>query len=151
MKLFLKKYLSDEELKAVAAKITEAERNTSGEIRVSIRHSRSLNERKLSLHELALKEFTHLNMQKTAGRTGVLILLLMSERKFHVIADEGIHKKVQEGAWDRIAESMSTHFRAGNFSRGICDAVDAVGAELKKHFPSQTNNRDELPNDVIER
>ena len=151
MKIFIKKYLSDEDLKAVSARIAEAERNTSGEIRVSIRHHRSWGEGKLSLHELTLKEFTRLDMEKTKERTGVLILLLMSERKFQIIADEGIHKKVGQATWDSIAESMSEHFKQGNFSKGIGNAVDAVGAELKKHFPARTDDRDELSNDVVER
>lgn len=147
----LKKYLSEEGIKAVTARIAAAEKQTSGEIRVAIRHRRQLGEGKLTLHDLALKEFTRLGMEKTKERTGVLIFLLLSERKFQIIADEGIHAKVAEGTWDRIAASMGEHFRAGNFAAGICDAVDAVGIELKEHFPGRPGDTDELSNDIIER
>jgi uncharacterized membrane protein len=151
MKFLLKKYLSKEDLQTISAKISEVEQRTSGEIRVVLRHKRHWNERKRSLHELAFAEFHRLGMQNTTHRTGVLILLLMSERKFHIIADEGIHTKVEDGAWDRIAASMSAHFKEKNFAKGICHAVEAVGIELGKYFPRGTEDRHELPNDVVER
>ncbi len=151
VKILLKKYLSSAELKEVSDKIAEAERTTSGEIRVSIRHRRAWRERKLSVSDLTLSEFRRLGMHATKERTAVLILLLISERKFHIMADEGIHKKVEDGTWDRIAASMSAHFKEGHFGRGLCDAVDAVAVELTKYFPRRADDRDELPNDVVER
>jgi uncharacterized membrane protein len=100
MNLFIKKILSKKELTDLSAVITKAEKNTSGEIRVVVRHRRYLKERKLSLHDLALGEFCRLGMEKTRDKTGVLIFLLISERKFHIVADEGINTKVTEGTWD---------------------------------------------------
>lgn len=150
MNWFSKKYLSDEELKSLSAVISEAEKSTSGEIRVVVRHRRHWNERSLSLHELALLEFSKLGMEKTKDRTGVLILLLLSERAFQIIADEGIHKKVEDGTWDRIAGRMSLHFKEGKFSDGIAEAVKAVGEILSKHFPRTRDDRNELSNQVVE-
>lgn len=151
MKSFLKKILPDDDIRKISAKIAEVENQTSGEIRLSIRHHRDWNERKLSLRDLALKEFTHLGMHDTKDRTGVLILLLMSERKFQIIADEGINAKVADGTWDHVAASMASCFKEGNFGQGICDAVDAVGNELKTYFPRKSDDRDELSNEIIER
>ena len=145
---FLKEYLSEEQLRLIASKIAEAERNTDGEIHISIRHRRNWNERRLSLHELTLKEFHRLGMYKTAKHTGVLILLLFNERKFHIIADKGIHAKVAAGTWDRIADTVSTHFRQGNFLQGIFAAVDTVGSELQKHFPRTPGDENEISNKV---
>ena len=145
---FLKKYLSEEQLRLIASKIAEVERETDGEIHISIRHRRNWNERRLSLHELTLKEFHLLGMYKTAKHTGVLILFLFNERKFHIIADEGIHAKVAEGTWDKIADTASSHFRQGNFLQGIFAAVDAVGSELQKHFPYTSGDKNEMSNKV---
>lgn len=147
----IRQYLSDAEIKSITAKIAEAEEATSGEIRVSIRHRREWGEKKLSLRDLALKEFSRLGMRKTRDRTGVLIFLLMSERQFQIIADEGIHTKVTEGTWDRVAAAMTAHFRQGNFGQGICDGVAAVGEELKVFFPRKSDDRNELPDDVVQR
>lgn len=134
----------------LSAVITEAEKKTSGEIRVVIRHRRHLKERKLSLHDLALSEFYRLGMEKTRDKTGVLIFLLISERKFHIVADEGIHTKVTEGTWDRIAENMTHHFKSGKFFDGIVKAINSVAGELSKHFPRKSDDTDELPNEVVE-
>ncbi len=150
VKFLVKKYLSKQDLETVSAKIAEVERQTSGEIRVAIRHRRYWNERKLSLHELALKEFSRLGMQQTKHNTGVLILLLTSERKFHIIADKGIHARVEDGAWDRIAADMSAHFRDGNFVKGLSYAIETVGNELKQHFPRTSGDDNELSNEIIE-
>ena len=150
MHVFVKNILSREELKDLAEIITEAEKFSSGQIRVVIRHRRHWKERQLSLHELAVREFHRLGMEKTREKTGVLILLLLSERRFQIIGDEGIHSKVDEKTWDRIAHTMTNHFGTGKFFNGIAEAIHAVGEELGRHFPRTKNDTDELPNDVIE-
>ena len=150
MKFLIRKYLSKADLKTISEKIADTESKTSGEIRVVLRHRRSWRERKLSLDEIALAEFTRLGMQRTKDRTGVLVLLLMSERKFHIIADEGIHTKVESGTWDRIAVEMSSQFKEGKFAQGISAGVEAVGRELSAFFPRKLDDHDELSNEVVE-
>jgi len=148
---FFKRYLSSDDRKTLAAEIAQAERTCSGEIRVVFRHHRHWNERKLSVHELAVREFHLLGMEKTVQRTGVLIFLMLSDRKFQIIADSGIHAKVEEGTWDEIAQALSGHFREGKYLGGLRKAVVSVGAVLTQHFPIEPGDNDELPNDVIER
>ena len=145
----LKRYLKKDDLKFLSGKIAGAEQRTNGEIRIVLRHRRHWNERSLSLHELALREFYHLGMHKTPHRTGVLILLLLAERKFQIIADEGIHAKVPDGTWDSIAAVMSEHFKKGNYRDGLAKASEAVGGVLARHVP-RTDERDRLSNDVVE-
>ena len=150
MDLFKNKYLSKVDIKSLSGVIADAEKNTSGEIRVVIRQRRHWKERKLSLHELTLNEFYRLGMQNTRDKTGVLILLLLSERKFQIIADEGIHKKVEDGKWDKIAGSMTDYFIKGNYFEGIAETIRAVGEELAKYFPRKADDTDELSNEIIQ-
>jgi uncharacterized membrane protein len=150
MSLKLKKYLTKSELEVLSTDIAKAEKNTSGEIRVVVRHRRHWKERKLQLHDIALNEFHRLGMEKTRDRTGVLIMLLLSERKFQIVADEGIHTKVEEGTWERLASSMCNHFKGGKFYQGISETICAVGSELAKHFPRKPDDTDELSNEIIE-
>jgi len=145
-----KKYLTKSELHSLSSVIAEAEKNTSGEIRVIIRRHRHWKERKLSIHELTLGEFHRLGMEKTRDRTGVLILLLLSEKKFQIIADEGIHTKVQDGTWSKVAGLMNRHFQQGQFYEGIAEAIRAVGNKLTEHFPKKSDDTNELPNEIIE-
>src|SRR5260221_661754 len=145
-----KRILSDDDLRILSEKIAEAEAATSGEIRVVVRHARHWKERSLTLHELALGEFHKLNMDKTGGRTGVLILLLVPEKSFQIIGDQGIHARVKDGTWASVADSMSAHFKKGNFREGLTEAIARVGAELSEHFPRTPGPSNRLPNDVIE-
>ena len=150
MKLFPKKYLSKEDLRAISNAIAEVEKNISDEIRVVARHQRHRKEKALSLHDLALREFYHLGMEKTRDRTGVLILILFAERKFQIVADEGIHARVEEGTWETLAAKMSSHFKDGKYRDGIIHVIQEAGSLLARHFPHRTGDTNELPNDVIE-
>ncbi|MDD8018650.1 MAG: TPM domain-containing protein, partial [Bacteroidota bacterium] len=79
MSFFSKNLLTKEEMKLVSDTIAEAEKKTIGEIRVSIRKARRFKERKLSIYDLAVKNFHELGMANTKDHTGVLIYLLMSD------------------------------------------------------------------------
>ena len=144
----VKKLFTNDDLLAIAAAISEAEKATSGEIRVSVRQKRKWGERKLSLDALARKEFLHLGMAKTDQRTGILIFLLLSERKFYIFADEGIHSKVETDTWVKIAQNVSEHFTQKNFKHGVIRGVKEVGAVLAKHVPSTKDDKNELSNEV---
>lgn len=148
MTTHVRKFLPEAELHAIARLIDEQERDTSGQIRVSIRQHRSRKERGLSIEELARKEFHSLGMTKTSHRTGILIFLLLEDKKFHIFADEGIHAKVSEGTWQTIANEMARHFSEKRFHEGLLHRIRAVGAELKRHFPRKPGDRNELPNSV---
>lgn len=142
--------MNKEDLKFLSERIAGAESRTAGEIRVAVRHRRHWKERSLSVHDLALREFYRLGMDKTERRSGVLILVLLSERKFQIIADEGIHSRVDAGTWDAIASEMTGHFRKGNIRDGIAAAIDRVGEALTRHLPRSPHQTDQLSNEVIE-
>ncbi|RPI04625.1 MAG: TPM domain-containing protein [Ignavibacteriae bacterium] len=148
MKNLVKQILSNEDLTAIASAIGTAEKTTAGEIRVSIRQKRKWRERKQSLEELARQEFHMLGMTKTKDRTGILVFLLLEDKKFYILADEGIHSQVADGVWDTIAKEMSEHFSQKNFRLGIVHGVQSVGAELSKYFPRKSDDTNELPDDV---
>ena len=148
MKNLVKKLFTKEDLAAIASAIGEAEKTTAGEIRVSVRQKRRWRERKLTIEEIARREFQLLGMTKTKDRTGILIFLLLQDKKFYILADEGINSKVEEGAWNKIADEMSSHFSQKNFRAGMIHGVQAVGEALSKFFPRKSDDTNELPNDV---
>ena len=148
MKNLVKQMFTQEDLAAIATAIGEAEKTTAGEIRVSIRQRRKWREKKRSLEELARQEFHLLGMTNTKGRTGILIFLLLEDKKFYILADDGIHAKVEDGTWVKIAHEMSDHFSRKNFRLGIIHGIKSVGGELSKFFPRKADDTNELPNDV---
>ncbi|MBI5463719.1 MAG: TPM domain-containing protein [Ignavibacteriales bacterium] len=146
--LHAKHILSKDDLHAVTEAIRAAERKSSGEIRVEIRQRRHRKERALSIEQIARREFVSLGMTKTKGRTGILIFLLLEDRKFQILADQGIHEKVDDSVWAELANHMSKHFAHGEFRRGLVRTVEAVGDLLAQHFPRSSADRNELPDDV---
>jgi uncharacterized membrane protein len=141
-------YLNDDELLRISNKIKEMEALTSGEIRVSIKEKKHFRQRKRTTHELAQQEFFRLKMNDTRDKTGILIYLILKERKFHILADEGINVKVPENTWDIISNQMQEKFRKGYFCEGILNGVESVAKILSEHFPIKTDDKNELSNKV---
>jgi uncharacterized membrane protein len=140
--------LTRKERTSLAAAIAAIETATSGEVRIALHRKRGKDEAELSLHDLALRHFRRMGMDKTKNQTGVLIFLLLDERKMQILADAGIHKKVAEGAWDRIAAEMSAQFKDGELAGGLRAGLERVGGLLREHFPRQPGDRNELPDQV---
>lgn len=136
--------ISKEDLANLKATIAEAEKRTSGEIRVFIED----NAEDGPLDRAAFL-FAKLGMHRTDLRNGVLIYLDYEDRKFAIIGDKGIHEKVGDDFWDQIKIEMGRNFREGKFYEGLTQAVRETGIALEKYFPYSGSDRNELPNDVI--
>ena len=72
-----------------------------------------------SARERALDLFSHLRIWDTAHNNGVLIYLLLADRKVEIVADRGIDAKVGAAGWKKICAAMETDFKAGNFAGGV--------------------------------
>jgi uncharacterized membrane protein len=128
----------------VVAAIREAERVTSGEIRVSVAHFFWGD-----VEKTAEKAFRRLGMENTADRNGVLIFLVPSRKRFAILGDKGIHEKVGQAFWDDASACLSSHFRQGAFTDGLVEAIRMVGNGLATHFPSAGEaDRNELSDEV---
>jgi uncharacterized membrane protein len=146
--LHAKTILSSADLKEIADAIGVVEKNTSGEIRVSVRQQRERKEKGQSIEQLARREFVHLGMTKTNLRTGVLIFLLLEDRAFHILGDEGIHARIGDERWIAVSKQMADYFARKDFRGGILHAVAEVGKVLSTHFPRSIDDANELTNDV---
>jgi len=125
------------------AAVREAEKNTSGEIRVHLEyHARE------PVYGHAQKVFQRIGMTKTSERNGVLIFLATRNKKFAVLGDVGINEKVPEGFWNDVIEIMREHFKRDKFAEGISEAVLRIGEKLKACFPYQSNDKNELSDGI---
>jgi uncharacterized membrane protein len=123
--------------------IQDAERNTSGEVRVHL--EKTLED---SVLQEATRTFAKLEMHQTAARNGVLIFIAPEHRKFAIVGDEGINAIVGEDFWKEERDLLQIHFRKGTFADGICLAIAQVGEKLKAHFPFQEGDTNELPDEI---
>jgi uncharacterized membrane protein len=135
----------EEEQSRIRQAIENAEKATSGEIRICI-------EKKCSEEVLdrAATYFYRLGMDKTRLRNGVLIYLATVDRKFAIIGDKGINSVVPENFWDETKEKMLAEFKYGNLASGIVTGVEMAGEQLKKYFPNTTDDINELPDDIVQ-
>jgi uncharacterized membrane protein len=133
-----------EEQELIAHTISEAEANTSGEIRIAVeKHCKG------DAFERATVYFHELGMDKTALHNGVLIYLATVDHKFAIIGDRGINNVVPTDFWETTKTAMKAHFMAGNISEGIIAGVVLAGEKLAAFFPPHHDDVNELPNDII--
>ena len=136
-------FLTRDQIKLIEDSIKEAERNTSGEIRVHIE-----SEIKGDVLDRAAYLFEYLGMHKTVQRNGVLFYLAAKSRKFAILGDAGINARVPSGFWDTIKESMGAAFAEGKFAEGLSQGILAAGQALKEHFPFTKNDVNELSDEI---
>jgi uncharacterized membrane protein len=95
--------------------------------------------------ERALDIFSRLRIWDTAHNNGVLIYLLLADRKVEIVADRGIAAKVGAAVWQKICVDMESDFRTGNFESGVIKGIGEVSRQLVKYFPKDGAGRNELP------
>lgn len=134
---------NDEEQQRIRTAIEDAEKDTSGQIRVCIEKTCSEN-----VLDRAAKYFHKLDMHKTRLRNGVLIYLATVDRKFAIIGDKGINKVVPENFWDDTKEEMLKHFKYGELVEGIVTGLKIAGDHMQQYFPHKQDGNNELPDDI---
>ena len=90
-----------------------------------------------SARERALDIFSHLRIWDTAHNNGVLIYLLLADRRVEIVADRGIDALVGAEGWEKICRDMEADFKAGNFEAGVIKGIAAVSRQLARYFPAQ--------------
>ena len=102
-----------------------------------------------SARDRAIDLFSQLRVWDTQDNTGVLIYLLLADRAVEIVADRGIHEKVDPQEWSQVCRQMEAAFRQSNFEAGVVSGVQAVTQHLVKHFPAQGRNGNELPDTPV--
>ena len=136
-------FFSNEEEQQVINAIKIAEKNTSGEIRVHIEKSTE----KDAL-ERATEVFYQLKMNETKLQNGVLFYVATESHHFAVLGDKGINELVPDNFWDTEKELVLSHFSKGEFAKGLELGILEAGKKLKEFFPYQTDDTNELSDEI---
>jgi uncharacterized membrane protein len=123
--------------------ISNAERSTSGEIRVHIDSFCLGNPMRK-----AIRVFKRLKMHETAENNGVLIYIATKNHKLAVVGDKGINDKVPTGFWDEEKKIMISYFKDAKYAEGLVEGIHLVGEQLKIYFPAQETDENELSNEI---
>ena len=136
-------FLSPADEADVINAIVQAEKNTSGEIRVHIEQHTE----KPPL-ERAQEVFHSLGMDKTDIRNGVLFYVGVADHTFAIIGDEGIDKAVEADFWDCTKDIVISHFKNKQFKEGLVAGILRAGERLQQYFPFHKDDTNELSNDI---
>lgn len=136
-------FLSEQDEQEIVAAIQTAELNTSGEIRIHVEATS-----KAAPYDRALEVFGELQMHATEQRNGVLLYVAFNDHQFAICGDEGIDKVVADDFWDCTRDIMASHFKKGEFKEGIVAGILNAGEQLKQFFPYQTDDTNELSNEI---
>ena len=136
-------FLTSEEEQEIVAAIRVSEKNTSGEIRVHIEKTTSID-----AYQRAMEVFHLLKMDATELKNGVLIYLAVKDKNFVICGDKGINDAVPNDFWDCTRDVMALQFKEGNYKQGLINGVLRAGEQLQKYFPYLDDDADELPNEI---
>jgi uncharacterized membrane protein len=134
--------LSDAE---VIGAIRDAERKTSGEIRIFISNSQIGAD---DVVARAASRFEKLGMTATRERNAVLLYFAPRSHQFAIVGDKGVHEKFGDAFWQEVASAIRDKLRNGRFTEGVVDGITIVGDALARHFPRRSDDRNELPNEI---
>ena len=99
-------FLTASEEQEIVNAILEAEKNTSGEIRVHIEAHTNKDH-----YERAKEIFHLLKMDNTKQENGVLIYVAVNDRKFVICGDKGIDAVVPENFWQSTKNIIQFHLK----------------------------------------
>jgi putative membrane protein len=81
----------------------------------------------------------------TRDRTGILVFLALFEHRAVILADEGIHRSVPEGEWQRLVDDLIAGIRAGRAAETMVQAIGNCGKLLEQYeVTRRPDDEDEL-------
>ena len=141
-----KDFFSAEDNQQIVQAIRDAEKETSGEIRVYVESRNPM----VNVMDRASEVFFNLQIQNTHHRNAVLLYIAIKDKELCLFGDEGIYNKVGADFWNNAVKEMIAEFSKENISKGIVKCVLNIGQTLKEKFPFDASiDKNELPNDIV--
>lgn len=135
---------SESDQQRIIEAIRQAEKATSGEIRVHV-EPHCANPDPV---QRAIEVFNRLGMQQTKEQNAVLFYLAHLDRKFAIVGDKGIDAKVPANFWESTKDVIRQHFAAGDYVEGLSQGIERAGNQLKQFFPYTSDDINELTDDI---
>jgi uncharacterized membrane protein len=141
-----KHFFSNEEQQHIVTAIRNAERMTSGEVRVYVESKCPY----MDALDRASQLFFKLQMDETEDRNGVLVYVAVKDRQLAIFGDEAIHKKVGAEFWNAELKKMIERIKDQSIAAGIAEIVTDIGEVLNKYFPYDNDtDKNELPDEIV--
>ena len=146
-----RRILNANDLRELGQAVQASEARHRGELRFVVEGALDAGQlwRGLTARDRALELFSELRVWDTEENSGVLIYLLLADRRVEIIADRGIHQKTGAEHWATLCRAMEEFFRRGHFKEGLLEGLRGVSAQLERDYPARDRNPDELPNTPV--
>lgn len=148
-----RQHFDDANRQRLSQEIAKAEQGHRGEIRLVVESQLpfSVVRAGTTPRQRAIHWFSELHVWDTEENSGILLYILLAERKIEIVADRGIHKLVGQDAWNTICERLQNELAAAHVVEGLSEALIACAELLRQHFPiaEGADNPDELSNELI--
>ena len=139
-------FFSEAEQDSIVSVIREAERATSGEIRIFVESKNPM----MDVMDRAKEIFANLGMEKTEHRNAVLLYIATKDHELALYADEGIYNRVGASFWNDAVKDILRQMKGDHIAAGVELGVYRIGQTLKREFPyEKTTDKNELPDNII--
>ena len=139
-------FFTDDEKQQIVDAVQNAERMTSGEVRVFVENRCSY----MDAIDRAKEIFAELKMYETVDRNAVLVYVALKDKQLAIFGDQGIHNKLGYEYWNAEVRKMIDSFNKENYAEGIKQVVEDIGEALTKLFPyNNDTDKNELPDHIV--
>lgn len=129
----------------IATAISEGESRHGGQVCFAVESSLHWRDVMRGIQARARSEeaFGRLRVWDTAGNNGVLVYLLLADRRIEIVADRGLHGLVSDEQWRGICQLLEERLRNGDKTEAVLAAINEVSNLLAQHFPRLADDMDE--------
>ena len=94
--------------------------------------------------------FLDLGLAATRGRTGVMFFVSANEHYVEILTDRGVREVVPDAVWTDIVARFGEAVRQRRIADGFIEAIAACTQVLAERLPPPPDDRNELPNRLVE-
>jgi putative membrane protein len=105
--------------------------------------------RRARVREAAMQQFLAHGLHVTEARTGVLLFASHADHQVEVVADKGIHSRVDQAIWGDAVEALAKGLKKGDPASGFEAAIGLCGAVLAEHFPPGERDVNEIEDKLV--
>jgi uncharacterized membrane protein len=135
----------EDSLCRIADAVHTAEQRHTGEICFAVEASLPWMDvlRGIDARTRANHVFTQLRVWDTHANNGVLVYLLLADRRIEIVADRGLAALVSAEQWRGVCQLMEERLKAGDPEDAALAGVAAISGLLAEHFPQRPGVADE--------
>jgi uncharacterized membrane protein len=141
--------------RAIQEAVEASERTHRGEIRFAV-ESR-LDAASVwageTARERALEVFANLRVWDTAENSGILVYVLLADRRVEIVADRGYTGGVTDEQWRAICNTIEAAYREERFREGSVEGVHECARHAARLFPldgpGDGSSANELADEVV--